>query len=183
MLRPPVLRFGHRLHRGSHPLLYLLGVVFSGYVHRWAMELCLPFLSMEATLKVLRRSPCCPVVVHPPLTWQWGLFPSLLFPLNIQPVVVMRGLKRQQAAASTNFVGCFLLILFNFFFSLLLLALNDLTGPSAGPLAQITYSFIHSLFTFLRSPTDSGYAGSCGFSSPIWLASFAMRSPLRGRGW
>ena len=31
-----------------------------------------------------------------------------LFPLNIQPVVVMRGLKRQQAAALTNFVGCFL---------------------------------------------------------------------------
>ena len=61
-------------------------------------------------------------------------------PLNIQPVVVMRGLKRQQAAASTNFVGCFLLVLFSFFFLLLLSALNDLTGPSAGPLAQITYS-------------------------------------------
>ena len=53
----------------------------------------------------------------------------------------MRGLKRQQAAAFTNFVGCFLLALSYFFFSLLLLsALNDLAGPSAGPLAQITYS-------------------------------------------
>ena len=29
---------------------------------------------------------------------------------------------------------------YQFFFSLLLSALNDLTGPSAGPLAQITYS-------------------------------------------
>ena len=53
----------------------------------------------------------------------------------------MRGLKRQQAAASTNFVGCFLLALSSFFFSLLLTALNDLTGPSAGPLAQLTYSY------------------------------------------
>ena len=65
-------------------------------------------------------------------------------PLNIQPVVVVRGLKRQQAGALTNFVGCFLLALFLFFFflslslsvslSLLLSVLNDLTGPSAGPL-------------------------------------------------
>ena len=45
---------------------------------------------------------------------------------------------RQQAAASTNFVGCFLLSLS--YFSLLLSALNDLTGPSAGPLARTTYS-------------------------------------------
>ena len=30
-------------------------------------------------------------------------------PLYIQPVVVVRGLKRQEAAAFTNFVGCFLL--------------------------------------------------------------------------
>ena len=52
----------------------------------------------------------------------------------------MRGLKRQQAAALTNFVGCFLPALSHFFFLLFLTALNDLTGPSAGPLAQITYS-------------------------------------------
>ena len=37
------------------------------------------------------------------------------------PFVVVKGLKRQQAAASTNFVGCFLVVLFYFFFSLLLL--------------------------------------------------------------
>ena len=36
-------------------------------------------------------------------------------PLNIQPVDVVRGLKRQQTAASTNFVGCFLLTLIPFF--------------------------------------------------------------------
>ena len=29
------------------------------------------------------------------------------YPLNIQPVVVVRGLKKQQVAALTNFVGCF----------------------------------------------------------------------------
>ena len=50
-------------------------------------------------------------------------------PLNIHPVVVVRGLKRQQAAALTNFVGCFLLALSYFFFLLFLTALNDLTGP------------------------------------------------------
>ena len=51
-------------------------------------------------------------------------------PLNIQPVVVVRGLKRQQAL--TNFVGCFILFLFSL---LLLSALNDLVSHSAGPLA------------------------------------------------
>ena len=35
----------------------------------------------------------------------------------------------------------------------------------------------------LRSPAGSGYAGSCGFSSPIWFTTFAMGSPLQGRGW
>ena len=44
------------------------------------------------------------------------IYPSRLFPLNIQPVDVVRGLKRQQTAASTNFVGCFLLVLSYFFF-------------------------------------------------------------------
>ena len=33
--------------------------------------------------------------------------PQAVFPLNIQPVVVVRGLKRQQVAALTNIVGCF----------------------------------------------------------------------------
>ena len=41
--------------------------------------------------------------------------PSGLDPLNIQPVFVVRGLKRQQVAALINFVGCF--------FSLYLLSL------------------------------------------------------------
>ena len=59
-------------------------------------------------------------------------------PLNIQLVVVVRGLKKQQAAALTNFVGCFILAL-SYFSLLLLSALNDLTGPSAGPLARTTY--------------------------------------------
>ena len=43
--------------------------------------------------------------------------PPLLGPLNIQPVVVVRGLKRQQVAAFTNFVGCFSCSVF-FFLSL-----------------------------------------------------------------
>ena len=48
----------------------------------------------------------------------------------------MRGLERQQDAALTNFVGCFsLLYLISFFSSQ---ALNDLAGPSAGPLARKT---------------------------------------------
>ena len=40
---------------GSHPLLYLRGVVFSGYVHSWAMVLCLPFLSMELAVSFGHR--------------------------------------------------------------------------------------------------------------------------------
>ena len=37
-------------------------------------------------------------------------------PLNIQPIVFVRGLKRQQVAALTNFVRCFFLALSYFFF-------------------------------------------------------------------
>ena len=67
----------------------------------------------------------------------------IVSPLNIQPVVVVRGLKRQQVAALTNFVGCFFsLYLLSFFSSKVL---NDLAGPSAGPLARKTYSIFHSL--------------------------------------
>ena len=40
----------------------------------------------------------------------------LMTPLNIQPVVVVRGLKRQQDAALTNFVRCFFLFYFISFF-------------------------------------------------------------------
>ena len=53
-------------------------------------------------------------------------FPSIvLTPLNIQPVVVVRGLKRRHDAALTNFVGCFfLLCLISFFLELTILK-ND----------------------------------------------------------
>ena len=43
-------------------------------------------------------------------------YPYHLHSLNIQPVVVVRGLKRQQDAALTNFVGCFFSLLSYFFF-------------------------------------------------------------------
>ena len=39
-------------------------------------------------------------------------------PLNIQPIVVVRGLKRQQVAALTNFVGCFFFLALSYFFFL-----------------------------------------------------------------
>ena len=62
-------------------------------------------------------------------------------PLNIQPIVVVGGggggLKRQQVAALTNFNSFCWMLFFLFcltsFFSPS--ALNDLAGPSAGPLA------------------------------------------------
>ena len=54
----------------------------------------------------------------------------------------VRGLKRQEAAALTYFVGSFLLALSYFFFlSFPLSMLNDLTGPSAGLLSLITFPF------------------------------------------
>ena len=34
----------------------------------------------------------------------------------------------------------------------------------------------------LRPPSGSGYTGSFGFSSPLGFLTFAMGSPLRGRG-
>ena len=40
-----------------------------------------------------------------------------------------------------------------------------------------------AFFPVLRSPAGSGWAGSCGFSSPFWFSTFVMGSPLRGRGW
>ena len=76
-----------------------------------------------------------------------------MYPLSIQPVVIVRGLKRQQAAALTNFVGCFIFAL-SFPFSLLLLSvLNDLTGPSPGPLARTPYSIFLSI-SFRRPYTS-----------------------------
>ena len=46
----------------------------------------------------------------------------------------------------------------------------------------LTTEFV-AIFPVLRSPACSGCAGSCGFSSLIWFATFVMGSPLRGRGW
>ena len=47
----------------------------------------------------------------------FGTLNRLLYfgPLNIQPVVVVRGLKRQLVAALTNFVGCFFSLSYFFF--------------------------------------------------------------------
>ena len=41
---------------------------------------------------------------------------------------------------------------------------------------------VHGLLPVLRPPTCSGSAKSGGFSSPLWLTTFAMGSPLQGRG-
>ena len=78
--------------------------------------------------------------------------PQAVFPFNIQPVVVVRGLKRQQVAALTNFVGCFffLLCLTSFFSPS---ALNDLAGPSVGPLVQKTYSYSYSQAVLPTKPS------------------------------
>ena len=48
-----------------------------------------------------------------------------------------------------------------------------------------TVSRAKGLVAFLpvrRPPAGSGYAGSCGFSFPIWFPTFAMGSPLQGQG-
>ena len=48
-----------------------------------------------------------------------------------------------------------------------------------------TYCWAGVFFCFLpalRPPSGSWYTGSCGFSSPLGFPTFAMGSPLRGRG-
>ena len=48
-----------------------------------------------------------------------------------------------------------------------------------------TYSWAGIFFCFLtalRPTSGSWYTGSCGFSSPLGLPTFAMGSPLRGCG-
>ena len=82
--------------------------------------------------------------------------PQVFSPLSIQPVVVVSGLKRQQTAALTNFVGCFLLALSSFFF---LLHLSDLTGPSAELLGQITPSIPLSY----QATRYTGFHGTISF--------------------
>ena len=103
-----------------------------------------------------------------------GLYNSLFFihPLNIQPVVVVRGLKRQQVAALTNFVGCFLSLSLSFFSSS---ALNDLAGPSAGPLARKTYSIP---FFFIQKASGRGTPSLTSHPERLChLVSFYMETP------
>ena len=47
---------------------------------------------------------------------------------------------------------------------------------------QDDYSADSSAQPALRHPSGSGYTGSFGFSSPLGFPTFAMGSPLRGRG-
>ena len=60
------------------------------------------------------------------------LYFLMLAPFNIQPVVVVKGLKRQQGAALTNFVGCFLLALSYFFYLSFCLRWMTLRVPALG---------------------------------------------------
>ena len=58
----------------------------------------------------------------------------------------------------------------------------DLLSCGCAPTLCLAMGFV-AIFPVLRTPACSGCAGSCGFSSPILFATFAMGSPLRGRGW
>ena len=58
----------------------------------------------------------------------------------------------------------------------------DLLSCGCAPTVCLATGFV-AFFSVLRSSAGSGCAGSCGFSSPIWFTTFAMGSPLRGRGW
>ena len=58
----------------------------------------------------------------------------------------------------------------------------DLLSCGCAPTVCLSTGFI-AIFPVLRSPASSGCTGYCGFSSPIWFTTFAMGSPLRGRGW
>ena len=57
-----------------------------------------------------------------------------------------------------------------------------LLSSDCTPTVCLATGFV-AFFPVLRSPAGSGCAGSCGFSSSIWFTTFAMGSPLRGRGW
>ena len=58
----------------------------------------------------------------------------------------------------------------------------DLLSFGCAPAVCLARGFV-AILPVLRSPAGSGYAGSCGFSYTIWFTTFAMGSPLRGRGW
>ena len=57
-----------------------------------------------------------------------------------------------------------------------------LLSSGCAPTIYLATGFV-AFLPVLRSPAGSGCADSCGFSSPIWFPTFAMGSPLRGRGW
>ena len=57
----------------------------------------------------------------------------------------------------------------------------DLLSCGCAPTACLATGFV-TFFPVLCSPAGSGCVDSCGFSSPVWLTTFAMGSPLRGRG-
>ena len=59
-------------------LLWLVAALWSCWSFWYWPVTSLLLASSAATLRVLCRSPGCPVIVHPPLTWQWGSFLSLL---------------------------------------------------------------------------------------------------------
>ena len=105
---------------------------------RYSQQHGMSLLFSKVLLVLLR----CPLVGCQIDIWLWRCVFSWRWPqptwLSQYPTRCCReGLKRQQAAGLTNFVGCFLLALS--YFSLLYV-LNDLTGPSAGPLAWTKYS-------------------------------------------
>ena len=58
----------------------------------------------------------------------------------------------------------------------------DLLSCGCAATVSLATGFV-AIFPALPSPACSGCAGSCGVSSPIGFATFAMGSPLRGRGW
>ena len=58
----------------------------------------------------------------------------------------------------------------------------DFMSCGGAPTVCLASGFV-AFFPVLRSPAGSGCAGSCGFSSPLWFSTFAMGSPVRGRGW
>ena len=58
----------------------------------------------------------------------------------------------------------------------------DLLSCGCAPTVCLATGFV-AIFPVLRSPASSGCAGYCGFSSPIWFATFAIGSLLQGRGW
>ena len=73
----------------------------------------------------------------------------------------------------------------------LLLAASAASPGALGVLPYFPYGCVHTcswawvflcFLPALRSPSGSWYTGSCGFSSPLGFLTFAMGSPLRGRG-